>query len=70
MKPNILIYHIFVSGCKYCSYVFVFIAMTWTWTDVAFIATNDIQLGLVLKAPLQKLPGFDKQPLKPGRDNP
>ena len=27
----------------------------------SFIATNDIQLGLALQAPLQKLPGFDKQ---------
>ena len=26
----------------------------------SFIATNDIQLGLVLKALIQNLPGFDK----------
>ena len=32
-----------------------------------FIATNGIQLGLALRAPLQKLPGFDKQLSEFGR---
>ena len=31
------------------------------FTKQSFIATNDILLGLVLKAPLKELPGFHKQ---------
>lgn len=30
----------------------------------SFFATNDIKLGLALRAPLQKLPGFDKKHAK------